>query len=305
MTDTIKRGLVFALFAAFISGFSIFYNKLIIVKGIDPQIFNILKNGGAAVVLFSYLLASKKIISLTKLSTSSFGKLLFIAFIGGSIPFILYFEGLKTTPALTANIIQKSMFLWVAIFAIPILKETINRWQLIGYFLVLGSNFVIGGFQGFAGNVGELLIFAATLFWSLENIIAKDVLKNVDATVGAWSRMFLGALIIGGFVAFQGKLGLLFSLTLSQILPIFVSIILLTLYVTTWYKALKLAPATAVTAILILATPITNILTMIFITHTLSGEQMIQAGVAFLGVICIALLSSRVIIPIPTRLGHT
>lgn len=288
------RGLVFALLAATISGFAIFYNKLVIVKGIDPHIFNILKNGGVAIILTTYLLGSRKFTSISQLSFSSWKKLAVIALVGGSIPFILYFDGLKTVPALNANLIQKTMFLWVALLAIPLLKESINRWQVIGFLLILTSNFFIGGFQGFSANSGELLIFIATIFWSLENILARKTLSTVDASVGAWSRMFLGTLLIIGFVAFQGKIGLLLTISPSYILPMLGSIALLTGYVTCWYKALKLAPATAVTSIFILATPITNILTMIFITRTLNWEQALQGSISIIGVGIIAFFTSRI-----------
>ena len=65
-----KKGIIFAIITAVISGFSIFYNKLIIVKGIDPLIFNIIKNGGVALILSCFLLTiteRKKIFTLSDL----------------------------------------------------------------------------------------------------------------------------------------------------------------------------------------------------------------------------------------------
>ena len=51
MTGNIKKGIIFSFLTAGISGFSIFYNKLVITQGIDPIIFNLLKNGGVALVI--------------------------------------------------------------------------------------------------------------------------------------------------------------------------------------------------------------------------------------------------------------
>jgi uncharacterized membrane protein len=51
MNPQTKKGILFAVLAACISGVSIFYNKLVLVKGIDPLIFNIIKNGGVALIL--------------------------------------------------------------------------------------------------------------------------------------------------------------------------------------------------------------------------------------------------------------
>ena len=54
------------------------------------------------------------------------------------------------------------------------------------------------------------------------------------------------------------------------------SIGLLTGYVMTWYQALKAAPVTLVATVLTLATIITNILSGIFITHSLRIELIYQ-----------------------------
>ena len=94
MSDKVKKGLIFALLTAMISGFSIFYNKLVIVKGVDPQIFNILKNGGVAAVLTASFLFSGKVGVFRQLTLRDIALLIVIGIIGGGIPFILYFDGL-------------------------------------------------------------------------------------------------------------------------------------------------------------------------------------------------------------------
>ncbi len=261
-----RKGIILALITATISGFSIFYNKLIIVKGIDPLIFNIIKNGGVAILL-SLFLSLVSIKKLTSLSVDQWKKLLLLGLIGGSIPFILYFEGLRTVAATNANLIHKTLFLLAAAMAIPILGERLNIWQVTGYLLIAWVNLFIGGLEGFKGSIGEFMILAATVFWSIEVIIAKITLKDIDAEIAAWGRMFLGSLILIAIAIIQNKLLLLTKITPEQTLPILGSILLLTGYVVTWYKALKYAKATIVTSVLILATPITNILTAIFINH--------------------------------------
>jgi len=55
------------------------------------------------------------------------------------------------------------------------------------------------------------------------------------------------------------------------------SIGLLTGYVMTWYRALKIAPVTLVASVLTLATIITNVLSSIFITHNISLELIYQS----------------------------
>lgn len=290
MSKNLQKGLVFSILTAAISGFSIFYNKLIIVQGIDPLIFNILKNGGVAIVLTILLFPVFQRKKLLSLSPSQWKKLLLIGFIGGFAPFVLYFEGLKQVSAINANLIHKTLFIWVAVMALPVLKEKLKFWQILGFLIVAWSNLFIGGFSGFTGNRGEIMIYAATLLWSLETIIAKIALKDTDSQIVAWGRMFIGSLFLIILALAQNKLVLLTRLNSSQITPVIGSVLLLTGYVYFWFKSLKSAPATIVTSVLILATPITNILSAIFITHNFPQPQVINLVFTLLGVTLITFL---------------
>src|SRR3989344_1632606 len=173
MKNAIRKGALFALLTATISGFSIFYNRQVIVKGIDPLIFNIIKNGGVALILSLFLLSRIGPKQLIRRVESEWKKLLIIAIIGGSIPFYLFFEGLKQTSAINATLIHKTMFVWVAAIALPLLSERLSLLQITGFIAVAYGNLFIGGFSGFSHNKGELLIAAATLFWALEAVLVR------------------------------------------------------------------------------------------------------------------------------------
>lgn len=289
MNRDFKTGILFALLTAFISGLSIFYNKMVITRGIDPLIFNIYKNGGVALILTLLLFSFPKNNNLFRLSPKIWKRLLLIGLVGGSIPFILFFEGLKTVSATNANLIHKSLFIWVALMALPFLGEKLNLWQIIGYLFIAWSNFFIGGFSWFSGNIGEIMILTATILWSVENIIAKITLKDADHKIVAWGRMFFGSLVLIFIALIQNR----FTFINLKDLPVLSgSIIFLSAYVICWYKALKLAPATLVTSILILAAPITNILTAVFITHAIAPAQLINLIFSLFGVALITLLVS-------------
>lgn len=291
MPNDTSKGIILALLTAFISGFSIFYNKLVLVQGIDPTIFNIIKNGGVALLLSLLLLSARKFSSLFKLSSSSWKKLFIIAIIGGSIPFLLYFEGLKTVSATNANFIHKSMFVYVALIAIPFLGEKLTLWQTIGYILIAISNLFLGNLLPFSVSKGELMIFAATLLWSMEIIVAKIALKNLDSQIVAWARMTIGVCILVIIAFLQNKLILFAHITFSQLLLSTSSILFLFGYIISWYKALQLAPATTVASMLILATPITNILTSLFISHAIPQTNIVNILFALSGA-CIIIISS-------------
>lgn len=290
MSKQLKKGILFALLTALISGFSIFYNKLVITKGIDPLIFNIIKNGGVALLISTLLITTRQLSQFKKLTAHQWQKLTLIAIVGGSIPFILFFEGLRSVSATNANLIHKTLFIWVAVVAIPILGERLNFWQVAGYVLIAWSNLFIGGFTGFTASTGELMILTATIMWSIENVIAKIALRDIDSNIVAWGRMFLGSLILIMISLIQNKFVLLTRITPGQLIASSGSILLLTGYVLTWYKALKLAPATIVTSVLILATPVTNVFSAVFISHNLPQPHIINLVFTLTGVTLITLL---------------
>ena len=134
------------------------------------------------------------------------------------------------------------------------------------------------------------MILAATLLWAIENIIAKKALKNLSSTLVASARMVLGSLIIFAIILLQGKTTIMLELSAAQLTWALLTGALLTGYVLTWYTALKYAPATLVASLLIPATFITNALTAIFVTHTLSGPQLLSGLLISWGIV---LLISR------------
>jgi drug/metabolite transporter (DMT)-like permease len=288
-----RKGILFALLASFISGVSIFYNKVVIINGIDPTVFNIIKNGTAALIVSGIILFNGQQKSFSSLSKKRWMQLIIIGLIGGSIPFVLFFEGLKTTPAINATLIQKSLFIWVAFLAIPLLKEKLTKMQIFGYILIVLSNFFIGGFKEFTASNGEFLILLATFFWAIELIVSKNILNHVDSKIVIWGRIFFGSIFLIVYAILTQKVGLIAQISQIQLLPIIGSIILLTGYVLSFYKALSFAPATTVTAILILATTITNILSVIFITHGIDITQLINIIFSILGISFVLLFLSK------------
>lgn len=288
-----KKGIILALATAIISGFSIFYNKIAVVSGVDPLIFNIIKNGGVAFILTTFLFSSKKIPALKHLQHTAWVKLFGIGLIGGALPFILFFSGLKTISALNANVIHKTLFIWVALFAVPILKEKISMLHVVGFISILFGSLVLGGLYNFHFGFGELLIVSATILWAIENVIAKIALRRIDPMIIAWARMFIGTCFLILIAANQGKISLLWSFPKEYIVPTIGSIGLLTGYVLTWYHALQKAPATIVSAVLVFATVITNVLSTMFIPNTLPRIQFESSIAITIGVFLIAVCYQR------------
>lgn len=279
-----KKGLYFALLTALISGFSIYINGFAVKQMKDPFVFTTAKNIFVALLFSSILIGISKWVSLKKLKKGEWLLLILIGLIGGSIPFLLFFKGLSLTFAQNAAFLHKTLFIWVTILAVIFLKEKLGLWQFLALGLLFFGNYLLGGPKTWQFSKGETLVLLATLFWSLETILAKIALKNLPAVFVSWGRMFFGSIFMLIFLFFTHRLGNLFSLNQIQILWILSTSLLLFGYVGFWYNGLKLAPASLVTCVLVLGSPITTLLSLLtfhkYPPNLLSGSLVIVLAIS-------------------------
>jgi len=280
------KGLWLVFLTAFISGFSIFVNKFS-VSMVQPYLFTFLKNVITAVFLFSLLLLFSEFHALKKLSLRQWARLVLIGLIGGSIPFLLFFKGLSLTSSAAGSFVHKTMFIFVAFLAVFFLKERLHKTVFLSALFLLVGNFLVLKLQTFSFGKGELLILLATVFWAVENILSKDLVKTVSGTIVAFGRMFFGSLFILLFLGFNHNLVQLVQLTSKQLLWTLFTSLLLFGYTYTWYNGIKTVKITTATAILLLGSPITTLLNSIFVAHTLSlselfGSLLLIGGVSLL-----------------------
>lgn len=272
--STLTKGAIFALGAAVISGVNGFLTKPALVAIGDPVMFTFLKNLVTVGVLLSFFLYFGGWREIRESSSRDRWMLLAIGMVGGGIPFVLYFTGLSMIPAVTAALIHKTLFLWVAFLAIPLLGERAGWLQAFafGLFLLAVMSFQFPVLETF--GMGEMLVLLATLLWAVENILAKKVLSRISSLSAATARMSVGSVVIFGFVLFGGSAGTIASLSFSAWGWIFLTGLLLAGFVSLWYRALSFAPATFVATLLIPATFITGALSSIFVTGDLSFTQV-------------------------------
>lgn len=293
MDKNIKYATYLALATAVISGFSNFLNKIAVTAIKDPIVFTTLKNSLVAIFIIGALLILKKIPEILSLNKNQIIKLVLIGIIGGSLPFALFFTGLTMTSALNASLIHKTLFVWILLLAIPLLKERLTRIQWLGVGAIFAANLIVGGFTGFKYNSGELMILIATILWAVENIIAKIVLKNISSLIVAGARMIIGSVILLSFLLIRGGGSAIFTMNFDNWLWTFITAGLLFGYVTTWYAALKRAPATYVATLLVPATLATNVLSAIFITRVFTIPQFISAGLFVLGILLMIFFAKK------------
>lgn len=286
MTNDTQKGIYLAIIAAIISGVSIFINKFAVGLISPPLLFTAVKNAGVGLLIVAVILLFGKWREILKVKRSDVIYLVLIGIIGGSLPFYLFFTGLSQVPAINGAIIQKTLVLWVAVLALPLLKEKLSKKQLLAVMLLFTGNFLIGGFKGFKFSQGELYVLLATVLWGVETVLAKKVLFRVGPDLVTGARMGLGSIILLTAAAATSSASFSRGLNLSPVQWFWLLLTMATLlsYVMIWYRALKLAPATSVTAVLVASTLVTNLLSAVFITHSWSILMGVQVALMVLGV---------------------
>jgi drug/metabolite transporter (DMT)-like permease len=179
------------------------------------------------------------------------------------------------------------MFIWVAFMAVPFLGERLGLIQVAAMGVLLGGQLLVAPPVGLGWGAGETMIATATLLWSIEVVIAKRLLKGVSAPLLASARMGLGVLFLVGYLAVTGRMGALASIGSEGWLWVLVTGGLLASYVGTWYGALRLAPASTVTSVLVAAAVMTGVLTtaskgVVPAPAVVAGYLLVLAGVALI-----------------------
>ncbi len=282
-SDTVRAGLLLALVAAGVSGISVFVNAFAVKQLPDPAVYTTLKNGVAAAILVGLAAITIRPGQVGAVSRGEWLRLAIIGVVGGSIPFLLFFTGLAQASGPSAAFIQKTLFIWVAILAVPFLGERLGWAQLAALGVLLAGQALVLSPANVRWGSGETLIALATLLWAAETILVRRVLRTVPTGIVAAGRLGFGLVILIGYLATAGKLPTVATLSPVQWAWALGTGALLAGYVGTWFGALQRAPASLVTAVLVIGAPITAALQAISTggiptASALAGHGLILAG---------------------------
>jgi drug/metabolite transporter (DMT)-like permease len=170
----------------------------------------------------------------------------------------------------------------VLVFGFLFLKEKINKELIIGAGLLLVGNYILfSKFTAFGWD--DAIILIAVILWGLENVLSKKFLEKSYGRIVAFGRMFFGSIIMLGFLAFTGQLNDISSLNVDQIVWIFVTSVLLFLYVFFYYTGLKYTRVSVAAALLALGQPITAILSMVFSGSAISANDALGFVLIIIG----------------------
>ena len=294
-TATTSKGLLLALCAAMISGVSVFVNSYGVREFGDATVYTTAKNAFAAALLVAVTavlgVRGRPVVHVPRRSPR-LAALVVIGVIGGSVPFVLFFEGLAhaTSGPVQAQFINKTLVVWVALLAVGLLGERLGLLQAGAVVLLLAGQVALsGGLDVFRMQFGrgEAMIFAATLLWALEVVAAKKLLRWASSWTVALARMALGSALLLSWVFVSGRGGRLAAMDAHQWAWVSVTGTLLAAYVATWLAALALAPAVNVTAVLVAAVPVTALLDAV-VRHTALGPQL--GGLALVVAGCVLVI---------------
>ncbi len=261
-----RLGIGMAAITALISGVAVFVNGYGVRawrEVTDTTTYTTAKNLVAAVVLIGVVWLATRRGSAegwkTPSSRRGWWTLGAIAFVGGSIPFALFFEGLAQASSTDAAFLHKTLVIWVALLAAVFLREKLSGWHIaaIGA-LIVGQIVLAGGIESIIAGTGEAMILGATLLWSIEVIVAKRILPDVSPLTLGVARMAGGAVVLIAIVAVRGGFATLGDLTVSHLGWVLLTGAVLAGYVGTWYSALARAQAVDVTAVLVAGALITG-----------------------------------------------
>jgi len=264
---TRRWGLVLAAATALISGFAVFINGYGVRSwagaGASTAAYTTFKNLVAALFLgtIAYAAARRSPAgTLRPQNPSQWRRLALVGVIGGGVPFLLFFEGLARASSGQAAFIHKTLLVWVALLALPLLAERLSAVHVGAMALLVVGQAVMTGVGNLGFGAGEAMILAATLLWAAEVIVAKRLLADIPAPTVAVARMGIGAAVLIGWTAVTGGFASLGALTAIHWGWALVTGLVLTGYVATWYGALARAQAVDVTAVLVFGAVVTALL---------------------------------------------
>lgn len=256
-----KLGYLFAALAAVVSGFSVYINSLGVHIYKDATLYTTLKNGVTGLVLLiALLVTARRIEEYRRLDARTWGWLVALAITGGSVPYVLFFNGLQRSNATTGAFLNHLQFVLVGLFAALFLKERIRPAMWAGFAVLL-----VGATLGL--NLGQLrwsdgsaMILASSVLFAADFVIAKHLLRGLSTRAVMTAKMTLGSLMLVAYSGVTGHLRAIATLTPVQVeWVIAVGLILLVFTVCT-FVAIRHALVSAVIAIGMAAPIVTTLL---------------------------------------------
>lgn len=256
-----RRGYALALAAAGISGVSVYVNSVAVQAVGDSTLYTTLKNGiSGLVLLLPLLVLGNARAELRGLRRREWAWLAILALVGGSIPYLLFFRGLQLTTASTGAFLNHAQFLFVAVLAVPLLRERITPLAWLGVALLAAGSVVGAQLGALRLDEGALLVLASTFLFAAGVVLARYLLRTLSLATVVAAKMSAGAAVLLLYAGASGHLAGVGRLGAREWVFVVLTGLILVAFTATTTGALRWAPALAVTSIGMAAPLITTAL---------------------------------------------
>lgn len=256
-----RPGYAAALLAAIVSGVAVFYNGFGVRLFPDATLYTTLKNAVVGVlVLAPVVLLPRVRRELRRLRGRQWTWLAALALVGGSVPYVLFFEGLRLTTPATGAVLNHLQFAVVALLAVPLLGERVTPAMWLGLAaLLVGA--LIGADVGALGwNRGAALVAASTVLFGAGFVLARHLLRELSTATVMAAKMTAGSVVLLAFCGATGRLGVVAHLNWAQWRFVLASGIILLAFTAATLAAIRRVQVTTVIAIGMAAPAITVLL---------------------------------------------
>ncbi len=247
---SLRFGYLMAVVAAAISGFSIYVNSLGVSVVRDATLYTTLKNSVVGLIVLVPLVAlAGQRAEFARLTRRQWAWLGGLAVIGGSVPYVMFFEGLRQTTAVTGSVLNHLQFAVVAALALVFLRERLAApiWAALVALLVV--SFVGVNLNAFRWGSGALLVAGSTVLFGAGFVIAKHLLRELSTHAVMTAKMSLGSVVLIGYSAVTGHLAAVSHLSAFQWRWVLLTGLILFAFTASILIAIKHAPVTSVLAI--------------------------------------------------------
>ncbi len=280
-----RPGIALVLVTALVSGISNFVNFRA-VQGTNVAAWITVRNLAVVGMLLPFV-ALLGLGGRSRISRSSWARLVLIGFLGGAVPFVLYFEGFQMAAAAGgaagASLGYRTLFLLATVFGVVFLRERLpRRFVLVAGLLLVGSILLVG-VTGPLWTAGTVYVLAATALWAGEYAISKRILVDLPARTVALGRMGIGSAFLLAYLTLTGQLAAISGFGAADWINAVLSALLLFAFVTTWYAGLRTVDLGTASSLLVLAFPITWLLGVLEMVAMPAWVQATGAAAIVLG----------------------
>ncbi len=273
-------GIALVLLTVVISGVSNFVNFRA-VQGTNVDAWIAVRNAFVALLLVpGALLLGRG--ARHPLARAEWGQLALVGLVGGAIPFLLYFHGFQLAAsqggAAGASLGYRSLFLIATVLGVLALRERVPRRFLPAAGLLMAGNVLLVAFTGPVWTDGSAFVLLATGLWAGEYTLSKRLLRALPAGTVGLGRMGFGAAFLLAYLALSGQVTSVVGFSGGDWMALSFSALLLFAFVSTWYAGLRTVDLSLASSLLVLAFPITWLLSVLTARNAFTVEQAVGAA---------------------------